>query len=602
MTKTHYKFRWKGNDLSETVYNGRGYSYYVEKGYITTPSNVPSRGGNWTYKWDCDKYHSDDDDSTIQKEDYYYYYDCIYYLPYGDKTTFVFLFNNGVPAKGTLYIKWTYGNMIYSDWDYTIDLDEYGCTYDDRTEKTFCGANIYGETGVTVTNILPNIHQKFRLDQEIYVYRLTGGVKTTWWDDRGKVIRIDYVEKKGTMPTPPDYTREGWTLLGWTPEIVAANDTANYTARMKRNTYHVEFYVDDVLYHSGDYQYEDVISYIVSNPTKPNMIFNGWSPDDSYVCGDKRYDATWRPLYTVKFVDGLTGEEISSAQYEKGATVTMPTIPTHEGYTYYEIAPRFNSKCTGDVTYTFLYKKESDPCTLVEFYDFYGHLFYAKFFHEELPTNLTLKDFEKKGLVAPILPDTKDKVFWDWGDYFVKYDGNVLRYEFWANYMDLDIVYDFCDNQADDIEDTIKGEMDILNLHVDRRDKHIKQANDRLHPLVYNNYVELQEEIELVKGKCKANGDRLLLLEGKDYDAQITELTDDINTRIEDTQDNLNTIKTEHERLLGIYSNQNQFVNNSIVRIEQKLADIPEHYFMTQREYDSLTDKDTKGIYLTPIV
>jgi hypothetical protein len=278
----------------------------------------------------------------------------------------------------------------------------------------------------------------------------------------------------------------------------------------------------------------------------------------------------------------------------------MPTIPTHEGYTYYEIAPRFNSKCTGDVTYTFHYKSESDPCTLVEFYDFYGHLFYAKFFYEELPTNLTLKDFEKKGLVAPILPDTKDKVFWDWGDYFVKYDGNVLRYEFWANYMDLDIVYDFCDNQADDIEDTIKGEMDILNLHIDRRDKRIKQANDRLHPLVYNSYAELQEEIALVKGKCKANGDRLLLLEGKDYDAQITELTDDINTRIEDTQNNIDTVRTEHERLLNIYTEQDYIINNAITDIEVKLDARPEHYYMSQQEYDSLTKKDTKGIYLTP--
>lgn len=67
--------------------------------------------------------------------------------------------------------------------------------------------------------------------------------------------------------------------------------------------------------------------------------------------------------YTVTFVDGLTGEVISSAEVEEGAAAQAPEAPVHEGYTFTGWDSDF-SCVTGDMTVTALYERDTAPAAL----------------------------------------------------------------------------------------------------------------------------------------------------------------------------------------------------------------------------------------------
>ena len=75
--------------------------------------------------------------------------------------------------------------------------------------------------------------------------------------------------------------------------------------------------------------------------------------------------------YTVTFVDGLTGETISTEQVTEGGSATPPAVPTHEGYTFVGWSGDYTN-VTGNVTVTANYIVTKH--TLVSYYvDEQGH-------------------------------------------------------------------------------------------------------------------------------------------------------------------------------------------------------------------------------------
>lgn len=76
---------------------------------------------------------------------------------------------------------------------------------------------------------------------------------------------------------------------------------------------------------------------------------------------DHTIEAAFAPiLYTVTFVDGLTGETLESQTVAYGQDAAAPEAPTHEGYTF----TGWDGSCTdirGDVTVTARYEKNAAP-------------------------------------------------------------------------------------------------------------------------------------------------------------------------------------------------------------------------------------------------
>lgn len=77
-----------------------------------------------------------------------------------------------------------------------------------------------------------------------------------------------------------------------------------------------------------------------ANPTREGFTFTSWGPSVSgmnvnYITGEVVYTAQYEKYitYTVTFVDGLTGDVISTLTKEQGATLTLserPLTPTHD--------------------------------------------------------------------------------------------------------------------------------------------------------------------------------------------------------------------------------------------------------------------------------
>ncbi len=68
--------------------------------------------------------------------------------------------------------------------------------------------------------------------EDAFAYQ-TGEITTfqiTFDDNGGEGGEVQSVEH-GTVPTPPEVTREGYTFAGWSPEIAAATEDATYTAQ-----------------------------------------------------------------------------------------------------------------------------------------------------------------------------------------------------------------------------------------------------------------------------------------------------------------------------------------------------------------------------------
>lgn len=80
----------------------------------------------------------------------------------------------------------------------------------------------------------------------------------------------------------------------------------------------------------------------VSAPTKEGFAFKGWYTNeelteaydvDSAVTDDLALYAKWNALYTVSFEEN-GGSEVAAVTIENGNTLTEPTAPTREGYTF----------------------------------------------------------------------------------------------------------------------------------------------------------------------------------------------------------------------------------------------------------------------------
>ncbi len=143
---------------------------------------------------------------------------------------------------------------------------------------------------------------------------------------------------EGTVPVPPVVTREGYTFVVWTPEIVAATEDATYTAVWEE----IPVGQTTITFNSaGGSAVSPITGDIGSpvtapaDPTREGYTFMGWSPalPETFPAEDLEVTALWNvnTYYAIFMVDG---EEYAKVPVDFGGVITPPEAPEKEGYIF----------------------------------------------------------------------------------------------------------------------------------------------------------------------------------------------------------------------------------------------------------------------------
>ena len=197
----------------------------------------------------------------------------------------------------------------------------------------------------------------------IYKALYTDKIVITWKDDDGSVLKTQFYDGGETpcyagenvdlctdeVPTKEGNAEWSYTFAGWSPDVVAVNGDATYTASYTsiKNTYAVTFYDEDgvtklTALSEGPYEYGTNVSGFAPTPTKVataeyTYTFAGWTPaitDETIVTGTASYTATYtatKNQYTVEFVmdDGVTPAATSVTRgYGTEIASLLPSDPT----------------------------------------------------------------------------------------------------------------------------------------------------------------------------------------------------------------------------------------------------------------------------------
>ncbi|MCL2642268.1 MAG: InlB B-repeat-containing protein [Candidatus Bathyarchaeota archaeon] len=236
-------------------------------------------------------------------------------------------------------------------------------------DSTFLGWSIKYENGTSVTmplvlsyKILPNTSGDIILTAH-WLNNTDVGTKycTITYDGNGNdfgstpVDSQQYVSGSTVIVlSQGNMSRKGYTFRGW-----ATSNTTTVVTHMPSSTFVItqekmqlfavweeisELYT--VIYTSGTHgtfedQVTDGLFFGVPTPTAPKVnddgewVFNGWSPKPTETVTDNAiYEAQWAlKKYTVTFIDP-DGNVIAEVEVESGKTVTPPTPPTRNGYTF----------------------------------------------------------------------------------------------------------------------------------------------------------------------------------------------------------------------------------------------------------------------------
>lgn len=148
---------------------------------------------------------------------------------------------------------------------------------------------------------------------------------------------VDY----GTVITKPTPTREGYTFIGWEPEVPATvpNQNSTFTAQWRLNQYTLSWNANGGTltgsYTSGTVDYGTVITAPV--PTRTGYTFTSWDPNvpNTMPDSDQSFTAQWTAnTYTVTLdANGGSVNPSSATVTYNGTYGTLPT-PFRQGYTF----------------------------------------------------------------------------------------------------------------------------------------------------------------------------------------------------------------------------------------------------------------------------
>ena len=209
-----------------------------------------------------------------------------------------------------------YGSVIVPPEDPTKE----GTTFEGWIPEFIEGTTV-PEGGITYT-------AKWSTNQYVITFDSDGGTNV-----------LPIVQDYGTPITAPeDPTKEGYTFLGWNPELPTTMPAEDMTlkAQWQVNQYEVVFIVDSVE-NKTIQDYGTVIT-APEDPVKEGHTFTGWNPDfvegTTVPVGGITYTAQWQVnQYTLKF-DSDGGSSIAPVTQDYGSEIQTPEPPVKEGHTF----------------------------------------------------------------------------------------------------------------------------------------------------------------------------------------------------------------------------------------------------------------------------
>jgi hypothetical protein len=206
-------------------------------------------------------------------------------------------------------------------------------------------------------------------DDKTYIAIWTPVVNyTITFDANGGVGGEVQTLEKGDMPTVPTVTREGYTFVSWTPEVVEVVTNATYTANWDMDTVNYTITFDA---NGGEGGEEQTVEEGIM-PTPPLVNYKGfnfieWTPVIVEAAADVTYTAQWvaEVNYIITFdADGGEGGVIRTI-----AENTMPVAPTvtRDGYDFTGWNPAVIVIATENATYTAQWEMIANPTSTITF-------------------------------------------------------------------------------------------------------------------------------------------------------------------------------------------------------------------------------------------
>ena len=245
--------------------------------YPTVPSKIPVQNVTYTAQWQINQY-------TI---------------------TF-----DAVGGEGGTSVTQDYGSSLAAP---TVTREGY----------TFVGWSPSVPVTVPATNT--TYMAQWRVNQYIQTFDASGG-------EGGASLTQDYAASL----IAPTVTREGYTFVGWSPEVPTTVPAANatYTAQWQINQYTITF--DAAGGEGGTSVTQDyAASLIAPTVTREGYTFVGWLPEVPSITPavNAIYVAQWAKVYEVKVNCKGDGTVSGVGFYQSGASIVLTATPD-EGVTF----------------------------------------------------------------------------------------------------------------------------------------------------------------------------------------------------------------------------------------------------------------------------
>lgn len=149
-----------------------------------------------------------------------------------------------------------------------------------------------------------------------------------------EVIVADSLEYGAAIVVPEAPEKEGHTFNGWgeVPETVPANDVT-IEGSYSVNSYLLTYMVDSDIIQADSVAYGTAIT-LLDEPTKEGHTFSGWSEaPETMPAEDVIISGTFSiNQYTATYV--IDGEVFATDTITYGESITLPDVPTREGYDF----------------------------------------------------------------------------------------------------------------------------------------------------------------------------------------------------------------------------------------------------------------------------